>query len=86
MKEGANVVIVDDFLKGGGTMNGMKSLIQEFGAHLVGMTAFAEGQFDGERLVDDCTSLIQVDAQDGVNKHLKAQAGNYLEKVFQTKE
>lgn len=86
MKEGANVVIVDDFLKGGGTMNGMKSLIQEFGAHLVGMTAFAEGQFDGERLVDDCTSLIQVDAQDGVNKHLRAQAGNYLEKVFQTKE
>ena len=86
MKEGANVVVVDDFLKGGGTMNGMKSLIQEFGAHLVGMTAFAEGQFDGERLVDDCTSLINVDAQDGVNKHLSAKAGNYLDKVFQTKE
>lgn len=86
MKEGANVVIVDDFLKGGGTMNGMKSLIQEFGAHLVGMTAFAEGQFDGERLVNDCTSLIKVDAQDGVNKHLSAQPGNYLDKVFQTKE
>lgn len=86
MKEGANVVVVDDFLKGGGTMNGMKSLIQEFGAHLVGMTAFAEGQFEGERLVDDCTSLIKVDAEDGVEKHFRTTAGNYLEKVFNTKE
>lgn len=86
MKEGANVVVVDDFLKGGGTMNGMKSLIQEFGAHLVGMTAFAEGQFDGERLVNDCTSLIKVDAQDGATKHLQARPGNYLDQVFKTKE
>ncbi|WP_251548118.1 pur operon repressor [Limosilactobacillus caecicola] len=86
MKEGANVVVVDDFLKGGGTMNGMKSLIQEFGAHLVGMTAFAEGEFDGERLVQDCTSLIKVDARDGVNKHFHVQAGNYLEQVFDSKE
>lgn len=86
MKEGANVVVVDDFLKGGGTMYGMKSLIQEFGAHLVGMTAFAEGQFAGHRLVDNCTSLIKVDAEDGVEKHLHAEAGNYLEKVFNSKE
>lgn len=86
MKEGANVVVVDDFLKGGGTMNGMKSLIQEFGAHLVGMTTFAEGQFDGERLVDNCTSLIKVEAHDGANKQLTASAGNYLEKVFSDKE
>ena len=82
LKEGANVVIVDDFLKGGGTLNGMQSLINEFGAHLIGMTVFAEGQFSGQRLVEDCTSLIKVTAEDGVNKKISAQPGNYLAKVF----
>lgn len=86
MREGANVVIVDDFLKGGGTMNGMQSLIHEFGAHVVGMNVFAEGQFKGSRLVDNCTSLIEVQAEDGRNKHISAQAGNYLEKVFGEKK
>ncbi|KRN59260.1 pur operon repressor [Limosilactobacillus secaliphilus] len=86
MREGANVVIVDDFLKGGGTMNGMQSLIHEFGAHVVGMNVFAEGQFKGNRLVDDCTSLIAVQAEDGRNKHISAEAGNYLDKVFGEKK
>lgn len=86
MREGANVVIVDDFLKGGGTMNGMQSLIHEFGAHVVGMNVFAEGQFKGNRLVDDVTSLIAVQAEDGRNKHISATAGNYLDQVFGEKK
>lgn len=86
MREGADVVIVDDFLKGGGTMNGMQSLIHEFGAHVVGMNVFAEGQFNGHRLIDGCTSLIEVQAEDGQNKHISAKAGNYLDKVFGEKK
>ena len=76
LKEGANVIVVDDFMKGGGTLNGMKSLIEEFGAHLVGMTVFAEGQFSGQRLVDGCTSLIKVQAVDDTTnkKSLLSQA------------
>ena len=46
------------------------------------MTVFAEGQFSGQRLVEDCTSLIKVTAEDGVNKKISAQPGNYLAKVF----
>lgn len=79
LKEGANVVVVDDFLKGGGTLNGMKSLIDEFGAHLVGMNVFAEGQFEGERLIGECTSLIKVDSSDN---QFSAKPGNYLATVF----
>lgn len=80
LKQGANVVIIDDFLKGGGTMKGMQSLIKEFDAHLVGMNVFAEGQFDGERLVSGVTSLLKVTA--GPNDSLTAQAGNFLTQVF----
>lgn len=80
LKQGANVVIIDDFLKGGGTMKGMQSLIKEFDAHLVGMNVFAEGQFDGERLVSSVTSLLKVTA--GPDDSLTAQAGNFLTQVF----
>ncbi|KRL88296.1 pur operon repressor [Limosilactobacillus ingluviei] len=80
LKQGANVVIIDDFLKGGGTMKGMQSLIKEFDAHLVGMNVFAEGQFEGERLVSGVTSLLKVTA--GPDDSLTAQAGNFLTQVF----
>lgn len=86
LSAGANVVIVDDFMKGGGTLNGMQSLIKEFDAHLVGMTVFAEGEVNGERLVDDYTSLIKVNAVDDRNKTISAQPGSFMQTVFSKKE
>lgn len=82
LSAGANVVIVDDFMKGGGTLNGMKSLIKEFDANLVGMTVFAEGEVNGERLVDNCTSLIKVSAADDQQKIIQAAPGSFMHDVF----
>lgn len=83
LSAGANVVIVDDFLKGGGTLNGMGSLIKEFDANLVGMTVLAESTNSGKRLVNDCTSLVKVDAEeDGDKKTINARPGNFMETVF----
>lgn len=56
LKRGSHVLVVDDFMKGGGTVNGMKSMIEEFESELVGITVFAEGAFDGRRMVEDYTS------------------------------
>ena len=77
---GSGVLIVDDFMKGGGTVNGMRSLISEFDAHLVGISVFAEGNFDGDRMVSDYTSLVRVDTVDTKANTLHAVAGNYLTK------
>lgn len=82
LSAGANVVIVDDFMKGGGTLNGMKSLIKEFDANLVGMTVLAEGEVSGKRLVDNCTSLIKVNAVDDEDKTIKAAPGSFMKDVF----
>lgn len=82
LSAGANVVIVDDFLKGGGTLNGMHYLIKEFDANLVGMTVLAEGTANGKRLVENCTSLVKVDAEDGDQKTINARPGNFMETVF----
>lgn len=83
LSAGANVVVVDDFMKGGGTLNGMHSLIKEFGANLVGMTVLAEGNAtNAKRLVDNCTALIKVDAEDGEAKSITARPGNFMTTVF----
>ncbi|HRK99091.1 MAG TPA: pur operon repressor, partial [Trichococcus flocculiformis] len=38
LPRGSKVLIVDDFLKGGGTINGMRSMISEFESETVGVT------------------------------------------------
>ena len=86
LKRGSHVLVVDDFVKGGGTVNGMKSMIEEFESELVGITVFAEGAFDGRRMVEDYTSLLKVDSVNTIDKTIHVSPGNYLEKVFGKKE
>lgn len=86
LKRGSHVLVVDDFMKGGGTVNGMKSMIEEFESKLVGITVFAEGAFDGRRMVEDYTSLLKVDSVNTIDKTIHVSPGNYLEKVFGKKE
>ena len=86
LKRGSHVLVVDDFMKGGGTVNGMKSMIEEFESELVGITVFAEGAFDGRRMVEDYTSLLKVDSDNTIDKTIHVSPGNYLEKVFGKKE
>ena len=83
LSAGANVVVVDDFMKGGGTLNGMKSLIMEFDANLIGMTVLAEGEVTGKRLVDNCTSLLKVNAVDDEKKTIQAGPGSFIKDVFE---
>ena len=86
LKRGSHVLVVDDFMKGGGTVNGMKSMIEEFESELVGITVFAEGAFDGRRMVEDYTSLLKVDSVNTIDKTIHVSPGNYLEKVVGKKE
>ena len=86
LKRGSHVLVVDDFMKGGGTVNGMKSMIEEFESELGGITVFAEGAFDGRRMVEDYTSLLKVDSVNTIDKTIHVSPGNYLEKVFGKKE
>lgn len=79
LKEGSRVLVVDDFMKGGGTVNGMKSMIEEFNATLVGIVVFAASSFKGNRLVDDYTSLLSVEKVDVPTKTITVVPGNYIE-------
>ncbi|MGG5359580.1 MULTISPECIES: pur operon repressor [unclassified Enterococcus] len=78
LKRGSRVLVVDDFMKGGGTVNGMKSMIEEFESELVGITVFAESKFNGHRAIDDYTSLLYVKDVDTQTKNITVVPGNYF--------
>ncbi|MFD2730003.1 pur operon repressor [Enterococcus camelliae] len=79
LKRGSRVLVVDDFMKGGGTINGMEGLIEEFEAELVGVTVFAEAKFKGKRAVKNYTSLLFVEDVNTQTKTISVVPGNYFE-------
>ncbi|GAA0359668.1 pur operon repressor [Alkalibacterium iburiense] len=81
LEMGSKVVIVDDFLKGGGTVNGMISLIEEFNSEVVGATVIAENIFKGERSVSDYTSLLKVDKVHTQERTIEVVPGDFIDKL-----
>lgn len=79
LKPNSRVLIVDDFLKGGGTITGMMSLLTEFDSELVGVAVFAE---NAKEKRDKMTykSLLKVSEIDVKNQHVKVEIGNIFEK------
>jgi purine operon repressor len=73
---GQRVLIVDDFMKGGGTLNGMKSLVREFDCLLAGVAVFAEGPFKGDRLISDYKSILKIEEINVENRSIKVNLGN----------
>ncbi|WP_080871819.1 pur operon repressor [Oceanobacillus timonensis] len=78
LPDGSNVCIIDDFMKAGGTITGIKSLLGEFSATVqaVGVLAEADDEED-ERVVTDYTSLLKISPVDIQNHHVSIQPGNY---------
>ena len=79
LHEGANVCIIDDFMKAGGTIDGMKSLLKEFNANLkaIGVLAEADDETD-TKVVKDYTSLVKISNAYQDKQKIKVTPGNYL--------
>lgn len=60
IKAKSNVLIIDDFMKGGGTAKGMMDLVAEFDAKVVGMGVLLETEHPEEKLVNDYVSLLKI--------------------------
>ncbi|MFV0556590.1 MAG: pur operon repressor [Lactovum sp.] len=76
LSAGQRVLIVDDFMKGGGTLNGMKSLVYEMDCIVAGVSVFIEGPFRGERPIKDYKSMLAVDEINLLEHSIKVQLGN----------
>ena len=78
MRQDSRVLIVDDFMKAGGTVMGMISMLEEFNSQLAGIAVLVEDEKIQERLVDEYLSLVQLADVDLKEKRISVQAGNYF--------
>lgn len=60
IKANSKVLIVDDFLKGGGTIRGMMDLVREFDSEVVGKAVFMENVGQKKKMIDDYYSILKM--------------------------
>lgn len=78
LKEEAKVLIIDDFMRAGGTIQGMMDLLEEFKATVTGVGVFAESGEVEEHLVEDYISLAKISGVDSKLRQITVQPGNYF--------
>lgn len=77
LQSGSKVLIIDDFLKGGGTVNGMRSLIKEFDATAVDAVVFCEAATQ-EHQTNDFSSLVSLNKISTKDKIITASLGSFF--------
>ena len=75
---GSKVLIVDAFMKAGGTVNGMINLLEEFNAELAGIAVLVESENIEERLVDEYLSLVRLSDVEVKERKITVSEGNYF--------
>lgn len=65
LNENSKVLIVDDFMKGGGTAKGMHDMMNEFNAKVVGTAVVIETKEPEKKLIDNYYSLLLLE---GINE------------------
>lgn len=83
LQEKSRVLIVDDFMKAGGTMKGMMNLSREFGAVVVGTAVFVERKDEQTKLVDHYTSLLKLSINEQADR-LIIEDGNVMDFLNQS--
>ncbi len=66
--KGSRILLIDDFMKRGGTLKGLKALTKEFDSEVAGMGVLLNQAQPGEKLVSDYLSLgtlERIDEQEG---------------------
>ena len=65
LNENSRVLIIDDFIKGGGTAKGMHDMMNEFNAKVVGTAVVIETKEPEKKLIDNYISLLLLE---GINE------------------
>ncbi len=77
MKEGTKVLIIDDFMKAGGTAKGMIDMMKEFKAEVRGIGVFIDTKEPKHKLIDNFVSLITLKELNEEKGEIKLKA-NYF--------
>jgi purine operon repressor len=79
LAKGSRVLLIDDYMKAGGTFRGMIELLQEFEAEVVGAGVMVDSIVP-EKLVDSYVSLTTVTEVDEKAKQIHVELGNLFDK------
>lgn len=81
LKEGSSVLVVDDFLRAGGSISGVMNLMEEFSAKIVGVSVLVEAKEVANRKFKDYTSLLKVSNIDEYNQSFVVEEGNCIQYI-----
>lgn len=79
LPQGSRVLIIDDFMKAGGTVRGMMDLLNEFNADVVGVGVMVESPAE-EKLVDSYVSLASITQVDVKERVIHVELGNLFQR------
>jgi len=78
LPENSRVLIIDDFMKGGGTAQGMTELVAEFKAQVIGIAMVITTATPKEKLVSDFTTLLVLEGIDVQKGEINISINNKL--------
>jgi purine operon repressor len=78
LKAGSKVLVIDDFMKGGGTAKGIRDLMEEFNSEVVGIGVVVATKEPQEKLVQDYFSLLELVFIDESHKNISMQPAAHL--------
>lgn len=74
----AKVLIIDDFMKAGGTLRGLVELMDEFECEVVGKGVLIDTAEPKEKLIDGYLSLIRIDEIDEAKQKIVAKPADWI--------
>lgn len=77
IKNNSNVLIIDDFMKAGGTAKGIVEMMKEFDSKVVGIGVMIATKEPEEKLVSDYISVLQLNKVDERNNVVDIQSGDW---------
>ncbi len=78
LPEGSKVILIDDFMKAGGTARGMMDLMDEFKAEVLELGVLVETSLPQKKLVQDYTSLVVLEEVDKINNKIKVRPSDWI--------
>ena len=64
LPQGSKVLLIDDFMKAGGTLRGLSDLMGEFECQVVGKGVLIESSWPEEKLIEEHLSLVHLEEVD----------------------
>ena len=78
VRPGSKAIVIDDFMRGGGSLKGIEDILGEFDIETVGVGVALESRFPEKKKISDYTSILIIDEIDEENKIIKIRPNETL--------